>query len=263
MAVFRVEKSTDYTVMSNYHFKDRNLSLKAKGLLSMMLSLPEEWDYSAAGLVKLSKDGRDSVNSALKELETAGYLTRRQVVNSRGQFDGYEYFVYEHPVEVIEENPRPMQENPIQEKPIQENPLSGNLPQLNTNTSNTKESNTYGINNKGAEGNPHRHKIVRSFPCLECMNGISDELMDALQDFVDMRKKIKAPMTDRAMSILLGKLHKLSGGDVQTMISILNQSIMNSWKSVYPIKDDMKNASNKVAQQLQDSYAMMTDWANS
>ena len=97
MTVFRVHKNENYTVLSNYHFKEKEMSLKAKGLLSLMLSLPDNWDYSAAGLVKLSKDGKDSVNAALKELETFGYLKRSQAVNANGTFGGYNYEIYESP----------------------------------------------------------------------------------------------------------------------------------------------------------------------
>ena len=107
MTVFRVNKTTDYTVLSNHHFKEKEMSLKAKGLLSLMLSLPDAWDYSAAGLVKLSKDGKDSVNGALKELEQFGYLKRTQAFNANGTFGGYNYEIYESP-----------QEKPKTEKPF-------------------------------------------------------------------------------------------------------------------------------------------------
>ena len=82
MAVFRIERTRDYTVMSNHHLKDSALSLKAKGLLSMMLSLPEEWNYTTRGLAKICKEGVDAIGGALKELEKAGYIVRRQL---RGQ----------------------------------------------------------------------------------------------------------------------------------------------------------------------------------
>lgn len=124
MAVFRVHKNENYTVLSNYHFKEKGLSLKAKGLLSLMLSLPEDWDYSVAGLVTLSKDGRDSVNGALKELEQFGYLKRSQAIDERGKFSGYNYEIFEQPIEAEKagEIPAPFTENPSTEKPTTENP---------------------------------------------------------------------------------------------------------------------------------------------
>ena len=89
MAVIRINKTSDYTIMSNNHFKEREMSLKAKGLLSLMLSLPDNWDYSIAGLVTLSKDGRDSVISALTELEELSYLKRTQDLDEKGRFNDW------------------------------------------------------------------------------------------------------------------------------------------------------------------------------
>lgn len=135
MAVFRINKTADYTVISNSHFKEREMSLKAKGLLSLMLSLPDTWDYSIRGLAVLSKDGKDSVMNALEELEQFGYLRRTKVVDSAGRFAGFNYDIYEKPQP---ENPCP--ENPDTDKPNTENP-----PQLNTKESSTKESITDSI----------------------------------------------------------------------------------------------------------------------
>ena len=97
MATIRVNKTKNYTVMANYHLQDKNLTLKAKGLQSLMLSLPEQWDYSTEGLATLSKDGKDSVMTALQELEKNGYLIRTRKLNEKGQFDGYVYDIYEYP----------------------------------------------------------------------------------------------------------------------------------------------------------------------
>ena len=145
MAVFRVHKNENYTVLSNYHFKERGMTLKAKGLLSLMLSLPDGWDYSAAGLVTLSKDGKDSVNAALKELEKFGYLRRTQAIDTGGKFSGYNYEIYEQPSDAAKaaaaekaaaaqpkaENPptgEPFAENPSTGKPTTEKPTTENPP---------------------------------------------------------------------------------------------------------------------------------------
>ena len=106
MAVFRVNKKTNYTVLTNIHFKDATLSWKAKGLLSNILSLPEQWDYSLEGLTKLASDGESSTRTALKELEEHGYL-RRRPIRINGRFVDWEYIVFESPVV----------ENPQAEKP--------------------------------------------------------------------------------------------------------------------------------------------------
>ena len=120
MAIIKVNKTKNYTTISNFHLREKDMSLKAKGLLSLMLSLPEDWDYSVGGLAKLSKDGKDSVTNTLIELERFGYVKRTQCLNDKNQFDGYDYDIYEEPQ--FEE-----------ETPLTGNPLTGNPPQLNTN----------------------------------------------------------------------------------------------------------------------------------
>ena len=141
MAVIRVNKTTDYTVISNMHFKEKEMSLKAKGLLSMMLSLPDDWDYSIAGLVVLSKDGKESVMSALSELEEFGYLRRTRLTDTKGRFAGYDYDIYE----------KPISDKPKLDKPYAENPNTENPTQLNTKKTNTKKSITKETNNISAE----------------------------------------------------------------------------------------------------------------
>ena len=135
MTVIRVHKNKDFSVISNIHLKDKDMSLKAKGLQSVMLSLPEDWDYSIVGLASLSKDGKDSVMSALNELESLGYLKRNRVIDEKGRFAGYDYDIYETP-----QTAEPYTENPNTDKPHTENPT-----QLNTNKSITNKLN---INNK-------------------------------------------------------------------------------------------------------------------
>ena len=97
MAVFRIEKTRNYTVMSNHHLRNAGLSLKSKGLLSMMLSLPEDWNYTTRGLAKICKEGTDSIGSALKELEHAGYIVRNRLRDSKGKIVDVEYVIYETP----------------------------------------------------------------------------------------------------------------------------------------------------------------------
>lgn len=122
MSVIRVNKTKDFTVMSNYHFRDKRLSLKAKGLLSEMLSLPENWDYTVAGLVMINKESKAAVQSTLKELEECGYLVRTRTQNERGQFD-YLYDIYE----------KPSHGEPQTENQFTDNPCTENQPQYNTN----------------------------------------------------------------------------------------------------------------------------------
>ena len=120
MAVFRIEKTRDYTVMSNHHLRNAGLSLKSKGLLSMMLSLPEDWNYTTRGLAKICKEGTDSIGSALKELERAGYIVRNRLRDSKGKIVDVEYVIYEtpHPPDMGQ----PCEDEPDTARPDTENP---------------------------------------------------------------------------------------------------------------------------------------------
>lgn len=122
MAVFRVERTQNYTVMSNYHLRDRRLSLKAKGLLSLMLSLPEDWDYTLSGLARISLEGKDAIRAAVVELEQAGYVQRRQTTDKAGKFSSNEYIIREwpNPEKLPPKGPSaadPSSENPTARKP--------------------------------------------------------------------------------------------------------------------------------------------------
>ena len=148
MAVFRIEKTRDYTVMSNYHLRDRSLSLKAKGLLSLMLSLPEDWDYTMKGLARICKDGIDSISGGIRELESHGYLVRARVRNESGQLGSIEYTILEQPKEPAQTpapiREKPIRENPIQVKPMLDAPIQENPAQLNTKEQNKELSITQG-----------------------------------------------------------------------------------------------------------------------
>ena len=124
MAVFRVEKSRGYTVMSNHHLRNKELSLKAKGLLSQMLSLPEDWDYTLAGLSHINRESIDAIRTAVWELEKAGYITRRQGRDEKGKMTAIEYTIYEQPQPP--ELEKPILENPTAGNPVLENPTTGN-----------------------------------------------------------------------------------------------------------------------------------------
>ena len=143
MAVFRIEKTRDYTVMSNHHLRDKSLSLKAKGLLSLMLSLPEEWDYTTKGLARICKDGVDSICAGVRELEEHGYVIRQRVRNPNGQLGAIEYTILEQPRPPEPGKPErenPVLDNPEQASPVLEEPEQGNPAQLNTNRSSKEKS---------------------------------------------------------------------------------------------------------------------------
>lgn len=176
MAVFRVERTRDYTVMSNFHLKDMNLSLKAKGLLSMMLSLPETWNYTTRGLAAICKEGVDAIGSAVRELEAAGYIVRRLLRGEGGRIADTEYVIYEQPQGGPDTPPpeppapdtpspssggpgmaSPHTENPYAAEPDVAGPCAEKPAQLNTNSSiknqsNTHRANTHSIHPSAADG---------------------------------------------------------------------------------------------------------------
>ncbi len=136
MAVFRVERNVGYTVMSNHHLRNKNLTLKAKGLLSQMLSLPEDWDYTLAGLSYINREKIDAIREAIRELEKAGYIVRSRERDEKGHLCGADYVIYEQPQQPTSDLPtldNPTLEKPTLEKPTLENPTQINKDILNTN----------------------------------------------------------------------------------------------------------------------------------
>ena len=155
MAVFRIERTRDYTVMSNHHLRNHQLSLKAKGLLSMMLSLPDDWNYTTRGLAKICKEGVDAIGGALRELESAGYIVRHQLRDRQGRISDTEYVIYEQPQPrtpktsqpdtAAPDTDSPDTENPYLDKPDTEKPAELNIEKSNTQESITQGSRTDSI----------------------------------------------------------------------------------------------------------------------
>lgn len=236
MAVIRVHKTKDYTVMSNTHFREKKMTLKAKGLLSLMFSLPDDWDYSIAGLTTLSKDGKDGVMSALKELEDFGYLKRTRLNDEKGKFAGYDYDIFEQP-----QSEKPYAENPNTDKPNTENPPQYITKQLNTNTSNTD---TTKENKERKKGNSSYDEIISELVS-------DDNVKNTLYEYIKMRKFIKKPLTNFALKKLINKLFKLSA-DPTVQTKILSNSILNNWMDIFELKE--KDVVNVVSNDLQGKY---------
>lgn len=289
MAIIRIEKTKDYTTMSNYHFREKDMSLKAKGLLSLILSLPEDWDYTLDGLAMLCKDGKDSVRTALNELEEFGYVETARIRDEKGRLRGTEYVVREKPAsnppekekpdpeeadrddgmpeepaaeKPTLENPvleKPMLENPTLENPALEKPMLENPTQLNTNISNTNILNTYISNHSEADT-----KLGKKPPDGSRAYYPEDARLDeAFKAFVYMRKRINKPLTDRAMQLTRESLANMAKGengkmDTEKAAAILNQSTMNGWSGLYALKQPPQD--NNRGQPPQD----MTDkdWEN-
>ena len=142
MAVYRVNKNRGYTVMANFHLRDKNLSLKAVGLLSKMLSFNDGWQFSTRGLFAICKEGPDAILSALRELENYGYLVRHQARDEKGRMSSMVFEIYEKPQEVLPEAGNPYTENPDADNPVTEKPYTGNPAQRNTDQVITEKTNT-------------------------------------------------------------------------------------------------------------------------
>ena len=237
MTVFRVHKNENYTVLSNYHFKEKEMSLKAKGLLSLMLSLPETWDYSAAGLVKLSKDGKDSVNGALKELEQFGYLKRTQAVNTNGTFAGYNYEIYESPISDTKTE-KPSTDKPLTEKPSTEKPQQLSIKELNTKQSNTKIL-------KKEEEERKTENLRPTYDSIIDGKIFDENVKKALYEFIKMRAMIKKPLTNFALDLVIEKLYKISF-DPSVQIDVLNEAVLNNWHDIKKPSKTKKQAPNNI-----------------
>lgn len=241
MAIVRVVKNKDYTVMSNAHLHDKRLSLKAVGLLSIVLSLPDDWHYTVKGLVGSVKDGERAVNGALSELKKCGYLQVNKLYpNSERSKIEYQYVFYEKPQGIqnvpLEQDLQnvDLQNVGLQNVGLQNVDLQNVGAYINTNKQSTNKQNTKELNT-----NEYKEKNIKK----ESVNSViaeyteSKDLQDALHDFVDMRTKARKPLTIRAMKLSLNELDKLAVDDV-TKIAIVNQSIVHNWLTFYKLQNN-------------------------
>lgn len=229
MGKFTVHKTSNFTVMSNYHFKEKGMSLKAKGLLSLMLSLPDNWNYSVSGLVKLSKDGKDGVMTALAELEEFGYLTRERQTNQKGQFSGIEYNIYEQP-----QRENPSAEIPISANPILEKPTSEKRTQLNTNSINH-------LNNK----------------LFNVLSTKDEQLVRLYQEYIQVRDNLGAPLTEIGLEKLIDRTERLSKYNIKIQKAILEAAIINNWKNVYlPRESELEAISKEYRDELKGMFGL-------
>ena len=181
MAVFRIERTRDYTVMSNHHLRDKALSLKSKGLLSMMLSLPEDWNYTTRGLAKICKEGVDAIGGALRELESAGYIVRHQLRDRQGRISDTEYVIYEQPQPKAPDTPQPDTASPDTENPYLDSPDTEKPAELNIEKSKTQKSNTQGAS---TDSIPFRETAAARPPERKGRDAMSVEEMQSYRDLV-------------------------------------------------------------------------------
>ena len=260
MAVFRIEKTRDYTVMANHHLRNTKLSLKAKGLLSLMLSLPEDWDYTTKGLAKICKDGVDSICSTVNELEEHGYVIRERIGNAKGQLTDIQYTILEQPKPPQFGQEKQKQENPVLGNPVlgspeQEEPEQGNTTQLNTkkssnqglntdlsNTevSNPIRSNPYEDKPQAADGMGTDMRSAREiyqeiilenieYRHLVQNNQIDRERLDELAELIvdtvcSARKTIRIARDDYPAEVVKARFLKLNSSHIEYVLSSMQEN---------------------------------------
>lgn len=234
MAVFRVQKTQNYTIMSNHHLRNKALSLKSKGLLSLMLSLPEDWDYTTRGLASICKEGVDSVCATVRELEAAGYIIRRRVRDKNGQMRGMEYTVLEEPQppqpepgQAAPDCTQPKQAKPKREKPVQDNPA-----QLNTKRQ--KKEITKNVSNpiRTADEREQYRALIREnieYDILSANNPGDtmrlDELVELMLDTVcSKRSSIRVAGDEFPAEVVKSRFLKLEAQHIQYVLDSLKDT---------------------------------------
>ncbi|EOS54869.1 hypothetical protein C814_03362 [Anaerotruncus sp. G3(2012)] len=251
MPVFRVERNKGYTVMSNYHLRDKSLSLKAKGLLSQILSLPEDWDYTLSGLCYINRESKDAIRSAVNELERAGYIERHQTTDEGGKFSSNEYIIHEQSVSLPPSLDKPSSENPTTGKPTSENPTQLNKDRETKDQSITDPSITHSIPSLSpppavAASPPERkrteaatqsaveiyrelikenieydHLLRHSKIDREELDGIVELLVETV---CTARKTIRVAGDDYPAELVKAKLLKLNSGHIEFVMDCMREN---------------------------------------
>ena len=242
MAVFRLERTRDYTVMSNHHLRDKRLSLKAKGLLSQMLSLPEDWDYTLSGLAYINRESKDAIRSAINELERAGYVQRHQTTDAGGKFSVNEYIIYERPVAANPSSEKPSSDNPTPDKPLQDNPTQLNTKKSNTDKQSTDKQNTDSIPSFRESSEAKRSESANAYQeyrDLICKNieyenlkqqhpcdaDSIDEILELMLEVVCSKRKVtRVAGTDFPHEIVRSRFLKLNSEHIQFVLKCLREN---------------------------------------
>ena len=232
MAVFRIEKTRDYTVMANHHLRNTKLSLKAKGLLSLMLSLPEDWDYTTKGLAKICKDGVDSICSTVNELEEHGYVIRERTRNAKGQLTDIQYTILEQPKPSQPGQGKPKQENPVLDSPVlgtpkQEEPEQGNPAQLNTKKSSNQGLNTDLSNTEVS--NPIRSNPYEDEP--QAADGMGTDMRSAREIYQEI-------ILDNIEYRHLVQNNQIDRERLDELVELIVDTVCSSRKTIRIARDD-------------------------
>ena len=210
--VFRIEKNREFVVISNKFLRNKEMSLKAKGLLALCLSLPETWDYSLNGLVAICKENHTAIRSSLKELEKFGHLKRNRIKDAKGKFM-YEYIIFEEPYITPPHTENLHADKLPTEKLHTDKPIQINIEKENKEEESIKELNLY----------IKEHAFAA--------------IWTLLHEYLDVRKEIGAPISMRGLKMLLNRIEKLSNGNIIIQRLMLENAIMNKWKNVYKPKE--------------------------
>lgn len=243
MSVIRVEKTKNYTVMSNYHFKERAMSLKAKGLLSLMLSLPDNWDYSIAGLVAICKENETAIKSALKELQQFGYVKVDKIMPDKTESGRIEYIynIYEQPKQ--DDKKQGVENLPLEIQRVE------NHTQLNTKEQNTNKLNTKDNIKKNSKKKSKIDIKIESIEkkCLEY--DLTDEVIELLSRFFRNLLENHKMVTDDKVNAILTRLAKVN---TRTQISAIKLSLDNGYMNIDPewLRNNSYNGSGKCSKEL-------------
>ena len=255
MAVIRVQKTQNYTVMSNHHLRNKNMSLKAKGLMSLMLSLPPTWDYSIGGLVSICKESHTSIRSALKELEQNQYLIRERKNNEKGYFT-YEYTLYEIP------SPHAgfqHTDSVYADKQYTEEVYTDSNIQISKEELSKEKINKEEIKKDKTTTTKGKSKIkknrISSFDEVINSSVVNDDLRELYKDFIESREAMGAPITRQGLKVLIDRCEKLSEHNVRIQKLLLETALVNGWKNVFlPSETHKEEAKQESMNELREFY---------
>jgi hypothetical protein len=254
MAVIRVQKTDNYTVMSNHHLRNKNISLKAKGLMSLMLSLPPNWDYSIGGLAAICKESHTSIRSALKELEQNQYLIRERKNNEKGYFT-YEYTLYEIPLphagfqhtdSAYTDKQYTEEVHAVSNRQINKEELSKdkiNKEELKKDKTTTKPKSQIKKNR------------ISSYDEILSSLVSNNDLRELYKDFIEAREAMDAPITRQGLKVLIDRCEKLSNHNVRLQKMLLETALVNGWKNVFlPSETHKEEAKQETINELKEFY---------
>lgn len=235
--IYRAEHRTDFVRISWSSMRDERLSFEARGLLAFIMTLPDKWEFSINGLSVVTNSSNKTIMRLVKELKSAGYVKQTKIKDKSGHFSSYEWSIFEAP-ELPENGTSAKGSSEAPNYPKTELPSDRTSVKPNFRKRETK--NEIYIKNEITKKN--EISIKRDETISDLLEPLSSDLRDTFLEFIKMRKTIKAPMTEKALDLAIKKALKLGDGDEVRAKAIVEQSIMNSWKGLFPLKDEIRRA---------------------